>query len=57
MEMTSEIKYEAEKLAGLFLDTMPDDSFERYEKQNLHHQLAYFYSWCKVMENEFGQVS
>ena len=50
MEMNDAVKAEAEKAAEHFLNTMPKQNFERYKKQKLHHQLAYFYSWCTIIQ-------
>jgi len=53
MEMSEELKQESEKLAEIFLTTMPTDNFKRYKSQRTHHQLAYFYCWAELMKKEF----
>ena len=50
--MTQEIKERGETVAEMFLDTMPEDVFKRYSKEKLHHQLAFFFCWCEVMQQQ-----
>lgn len=49
--MDQQTKEAAELAAGMFLETMPEDVAQRYFKQKLHHQLAYFFCWCQEMES------
>lgn len=48
--MDNMLKEEGEKVAGMFLSTIPESIFERYRTKNIHHQLAYFYCWIEEMK-------
>ncbi len=48
--MNAERAREGERVAEIFLDTIPPDVFDRLKEKNLHHQLAYFYCWVEEMK-------
>ena len=50
--MNRELKEYGETVAGIFLETMPEDIRTRYMTKKLHHQLAFFFCWCEEMQEE-----
>ncbi len=41
---------EGRRVAEIFLETMPEEVFDRYKEKKVHHQLAYFYCWVAEMK-------
>lgn len=52
MPMNAEMKAAGHNVAELFLTTMPDDVLRKYMTRKLLHQLAYFYCWIRLMDEQ-----
>ena len=52
MEMSEGLKRDGECAAEVFLASMPEDTFARFNSQKLHHQLVYFFCWLRLMEED-----
>lgn len=42
---------EGKRVAEIFLDTIPEDIYDRLKEKKLHEQLAYFYCWIEEMRD------